>query len=61
MLTLLPFMLLQALLAMSIFSAGRVNLYGDKRLQYERSFVCWATRFGSAALRACTRLFVRWA
>ena len=41
MLSLLPFMLLQALLAMSIFSAGRVNLYGDKRLQYERSFVCW--------------------
>lgn len=41
MLALLPFMALQALLAMSIFSAGRVNLYGDKRLQYERSFVCW--------------------
>jgi len=41
MLSLLPFMLLQALLAMSIFSAGRVNMYGDKRLQYERSFVCW--------------------
>lgn len=41
MLALLPFMALQALLALSIFSAGRVNLYGDKRLQYERTFVCW--------------------
>ena len=58
MLTLLPFILLQALLCMSIFSAGRVNLYGDKRLQYERSFVCWGypvwfCRFAGAYKMVC--------